>query len=52
MINERPPFKGPNIRIPIVIPIKGRGFINQGCGLGLGLAPETLNPKPKVNVDL
>ena len=36
MINKPPPFKGLNIRIPIVIPIKGRGFINQGS---------TLNPK-------
>ena len=35
MINEPPPFKGPNIRFPIIIPIKGRGFINQGSTLGL-----------------
>ena len=27
------PFKGFNIRIPIIIPIKGRGLINQGSGL-------------------
>ena len=47
MINNPPPFKGLNIRIPIIIPIKGRGFIriqivipikgrgfmNQGSGL-------------------
>ena len=33
MINKPPPFKGLNIRIPIIIPIKGRGFINQGSGL-------------------
>ena len=33
MINT-PHLKGPNIRIPIRIPIKGRGFINQGSGLG------------------
>ena len=34
MINKHPPFKGLNIRIPIIIiPIKGRGFINQGSGL-------------------
>ena len=26
-------FNGPNIRIPIIIPIKERGFINQGSGL-------------------
>ena len=34
MINNHPPFRGLNIGIPIVIPIKGRGFINQGSGLG------------------
>ena len=33
MINKPPPFKGLNIRIPIIIPIKGRGFINHGSGL-------------------
>ena len=34
MINKASPFKGLDIRIPIIIPIKGRGFINQGSGLG------------------
>ena len=33
MINKPPPFKGLHIRIPTIIPIKGRGFINQGSGL-------------------
>ena len=33
MINKLSPFKGLNIKIPIIIPIKGRGFINQGSGL-------------------
>ena len=28
MINNPPPFKA--LRIPIIIPTKGRGFINQG----------------------
>ena len=28
MNSKAPPFKGLNIRIPIIIPIKGRGFIN------------------------
>ena len=32
MINTPPPFKGLNIRIPIIIHIKGRGFTNQGSG--------------------
>ena len=30
IINNPPPFKGLNIRIPTIIPIKGKGFINQG----------------------
>ena len=30
MINKPPPFKGLDIRILIIIPIKGRGFINHG----------------------
>ena len=34
MINNHPPFQGLDIRIPIIIPIKGRGFINHGSGLG------------------
>ena len=33
MINKPLPLKGLNIRIPIIIPVKGRGFINQGSGL-------------------
>ena len=37
MMNELPPFKDLDIRIPIIIPIKGRGFINHGSGLGSGL---------------
>ena len=28
-------FKGLKIRIPFTIPIKGRGFINQGSTLGV-----------------
>ena len=30
MINKPPPSKDLNIRIPILIAIKGRGFGNQG----------------------
>ena len=30
MINKHPPFKGLNSRIPIIIPTKGKGFINHG----------------------
>ena len=33
LINKPPPFKGLGIRIPIIISIKGRGFVNQGCGI-------------------
>ena len=32
-IYKPPPLKGLSIRIPIIIPIKGRGFINQGSTL-------------------
>ena len=35
MIKKPLPFKGLNIRIRIIIPIKGRGFINHGSGLGV-----------------
>ena len=35
MINKSPPSKGLNIRIPIMIPIEGRGFIIQGSTLGI-----------------
>ena len=31
-MNKPPPFKGLDIRIPIIIPIQGRGFINHGSG--------------------
>ena len=34
MINKPPPFKGLNIRIPSIIPILGRGFINHGSTFG------------------
>ena len=33
MINTPPPFKDLNMRIPIIFPIKERGFINHGSGL-------------------
>ena len=29
MIDKPPSLKGPNTRIPIIIPIKGRGLIHQ-----------------------
>ena len=33
MINNPPAFKGLSIRIPLIIPVNGRGFINQASGL-------------------
>ena len=33
MINKLLPFKDLKVRIPIIIPIKGGGAINQGSGL-------------------
>ena len=33
MIKILPPFKGLNIRIPIITPIKGRWFTNEGSAL-------------------
>ena len=35
MIDKPPPFKGLNIRISMIVPIDGRGFINQRSGLEL-----------------
>ena len=32
MTNKPPPFQGPDTRIPNIIPIKERGFINHGSG--------------------
>ena len=29
-IHKHPPFQGLDFRIPIIIPIKGKGLINQG----------------------
>ena len=33
VLNKPLPFKGLNIRIPNIIPIRGRGFINQASTL-------------------
>ena len=41
MINKPPPFKGLDIRIPIIIPIKGREFINEGSALVLRAVSST-----------
>ena len=43
VINKPPPFKGLNIRIPIMIPSKRSGIINEGSTFGSKL----LNPNPK-----
>ena len=39
MIHKPLPFKDLNIRIPIIIPMEGRGFIIHGSGLGPTLRP-------------
>ena len=44
MISKTPPFMDLNIRIPILFPIKGRGFIDHGSGLVSYL---TRTPKAK-----
>ena len=38
-MNKPPAFEGLNIRIPIIIPMKGRGFINHGSGLDRKMGP-------------
>ena len=43
MINKPPPLKCLDVRISIIIPIKGRGFINQGSGLNLNLRHSALH---------
>ena len=50
-MKKPPPFKGLNIRIPVITPIMGRGFINHGSALPLGFVPiwfGTLKPKPHI----
>ena len=47
MINKPPPFKGLNTRIPIIIPIKGRGFINHGSGVRAFLFTEPTTYRPQ-----
>ena len=51
MINRPSPFKGLSIRIPTIIPCKGRGFINDGsrllrlvCGTANYLVPACVLP--------
>ena len=38
LIHKPPPFKDLNIRIPIMIPIKSRGLINQKSTLAVAVA--------------
>ena len=47
MINKPLPFKGLNtcIRIPITIPVKGRGFIDQGSRLQLDRDVQVERPR-------
>ena len=39
MLNKPPPFKGLNLRIPIIIASMGKGFIDQGSTLGYAALP-------------
>ena len=39
MINKAPDFRVRNISISIIIPIRGRGFINPAFGLGFLIRP-------------
>ena len=55
MINKPPPSKGLNIRIPIRIPIKGRGLIHHGStlksqALGIQIAQSRLEPQGAQNM--
>ena len=50
MINKPPPFKGLNIRICIIVPIKGRGFVNQGSGLTRSIVPVTSSYQVRLTV--
>ena len=48
LLKRPPPFKGLDIRIPIIIPIKGRGFVNQGSGLGFRFQISTLQSSTEI----
>ena len=43
MINKHPSFKDLKIRIPIIIPIKARGFINKGSTLQVEVLPSSVD---------
>ena len=43
MIHKPPLFNGLNIWIPIIIPVKGRGFINQGSTFGISFGSPNLD---------
>ena len=54
MINNPPPFKGVNTRIPIIIPIKGNGSLIRGlhyprkcAGRGLHGHPSRTQASPR-----
>ena len=55
MINKPLPFKGLNIGIPIIIPVKGRGLLIRGWGYPeyqIPAAQEILNSPIVVYYDL
>ena len=45
MINKYSPLKDLQFLIPIIIPIKGRGYINHGSGLVGGLGFRASGPQ-------
>ena len=47
MINNSPPFKDRNIRIPIIIPIKGRGLLIKGLGYATKVGDKPTSTKQK-----
>ena len=51
VINEPPPLNGLFIRIPVITPINGRGFINRGSALVYGLCSQVFSKDSKMNMD-
>ena len=50
MIDNPPLFKGLKIKIPILVPIKIRGFSNQGSTLSCPVIPRYVIPRPIFSV--
>ena len=48
MINKPPPFKGLDIMIPAIIPMKGRGLLITGLGYGSKRVTRSVYKIPKM----